>query len=65
MNVPDNYDMWAKHDSDRETELDMLPECVECGYPIQADHYFFINDEIICIDCMKENYMKRTEDYVR
>jgi formylmethanofuran dehydrogenase subunit E len=50
--------------SDREKELDKLPECEECGWPIQSAFYYEINDTIICPDCLN-HFKKRTEDYVR
>jgi formylmethanofuran dehydrogenase subunit E len=62
MNVPDNYDMWERQDCALEKELDKLPECEECGWPIQSTFYYEINDTIICPDCLN-NFKKRTEDY--
>jgi len=63
MYIPDNYDRWAEHDAERQRELDRLPECCECGNPIQDEHCYEINDELICPDCMEQNHKKRTDDY--
>lgn len=52
------------HDADLQAELDKLPVCSYCNQPIQDDYYFDINDEIICEDCLKENFRKRVDDYV-
>lgn len=63
MYIPDNYDRWAEYDAERQNELDRLPECSECGNPIQDEHCYEINGELICPDCMEENHKKRTDDY--
>ena len=64
MYVPDNYDAFLSHEAEQESYLSKLPVCCECDEPIQDDHLFEINGELICFDCMKANYMKYTEDYI-
>ena len=65
MNIPDNYDMWEQHDHEKEKQLDELPECDYCGHKIQSDHYYDIDGEILCEECLHEHYRKRTEDFIR
>lgn len=55
---------FLRHDAEQERELKKLPVCADCGEPVQDDHYYDINGEVICPDCMEANYRKRTEDYV-
>lgn len=61
--IPDNYDLWAAHDRHKESLLERLPVCDECGKRIQDDIYFDIDGELICEDCMIRKYGRRTEDY--
>lgn len=64
MNVPDNYDQWEAHEARQQKVLEALPQCEECGEPIQDDFYFDINDTIKCEDCMIRDHRKRTEDFI-
>lgn len=50
--------------AEREEEVERLPECSECGQPIQDEHCYEINDEYICEKCLVENHKKYTDDYV-
>lgn len=63
MRIPDVYDLWASHDADREKRLERLPVCADCGEPIQDDHYYLVNDEAICPDCLEIGYRKETDDF--
>ena len=60
----DNYSLWQRHDSEQEEALEKLPCCDYCGDTIQDDHYFDINGDIVCEDCLKREFRKRTEDYI-
>lgn len=62
--IPDNYDLWARHEAASERWLAKRPKCVCCGEPIQEDYLYEINDELICIDCMNTRYRKETEYFV-
>lgn len=64
MQIPDNYDRWASHDAEQERQLQKLPECCCCSEHIQDDHFFLINDEIVCEGCLNEFFRKDVEDYV-
>ena len=58
----DNYDLWRHHDAEQSRLLNRLPVCSYCGEPIQSEHFYLINDENICPDCL-ENFRKETDDY--
>jgi formylmethanofuran dehydrogenase subunit E len=62
--IPDNYDLWARHDRECEEALNRLPVCDKCKKRIQDDFYFYIEGEILCEKCMEDKYMRRTEDYM-
>lgn len=59
----DNYDKWEAHDAEQQRQLARLPECSECGEPIQTDECYEINGELICPDCLEENHRKLVDDY--
>lgn len=55
---------FAAYEDERERWLKKLPVCADCDEPIQDDHYFLINDEMICTECLICNYRKETNDYI-
>ncbi len=62
--IPDNYDLWEAHERDQQRQLERLPICADCGEPVQDDHFYLINDEVICPNCLEAGYRKEVEDYV-
>lgn len=64
MYIPDNYDLFARHDAEQEAKLQTLPRCSECENPIQDETCNQINGEIICHDCMERNHTVFTEDLI-
>lgn len=50
------------YDDEQQKWLDSLPVCAECGQPITDEECYEINDEIICPECLKDNYRRWTED---
>ena len=59
----DPYSDFLAHDREQEAQLAKLPECADCGHPVQDDHFYLINAEVICPDCLESNYRKETDDY--
>lgn len=55
---------YLRYDAEQEAKRDRLPVCVYCGEPIEADHYFLINDEIICPDCLESYFRKDIDEYI-
>lgn len=53
-----------RHSAKQERELAKLPKCAYCGEPITEEFCFEINDEIICIHCLKIYHRRDTEDYI-
>ena len=53
-----------RYEMAQERELRKLPKCAICNEPIQDEHFYLINDEPICPECLDDNYRKDTEDYV-
>ena len=42
------------YDREQSKRLAELPECRECGYPIQDEEAYYIDGEWICLECMEE-----------
>lgn len=55
---------YDRHDAEQARQLAKLPRCSECDEPITDDYLYEINDELICPDCLKENYRKWVDDYI-
>ena len=53
-----------RHMAKMDAKLNRLPRCCECDEPIQAEHCYEVNDELICPGCMKDNHRKHVDDYV-
>lgn len=60
--IPDNYDLWARHDAEQEAELQKLPKCDKCGQPMQDEYCYDIEGEHICENCLKKHYRVSVED---
>lgn len=53
-----------RHDAEQQERLKELPECSDCGEPIQDDFYYEFDCYFYCADCVSDNHRKRVEDYV-
>lgn len=53
-----------RYDAQQTKQEEKLPECSECGKKVQDDHFYEINDEVICSECLDNNHRKWVEDYV-
>jgi formylmethanofuran dehydrogenase subunit E len=58
MKVKDNYEAWEIHEANLERALAKLPVCDHCERPIQDEHYYYINGENICEECLRNNYRR-------
>ena len=65
MYCMDNLDAFYEHESDQQRMLDRCPICCECDEPIQDEECFEIDGELICCDCLKANYLRYTEDFMK
>ena len=61
MCAPDNYSQWEAHEREEERWLARRPVCEYCEEHIQDDHYFDINGEVVCPDCL-ESYFRKDID---
>ena len=53
-----------RYDTEQEKQLEKCPKCSMCDEYIQDDFLYEINDELICEECLKDNFRKPVEDYV-
>ena len=54
----DNYDLWEAQDIKKEQWRARLPKCEYCGEHIQDEHFYEIDGEILCQECLDEQYKK-------
>jgi hypothetical protein len=48
MQMPDNYDLWVRHDAEQARWLEKRPVCCCCGEPIQEEKAFRYEGEWFC-----------------
>lgn len=49
---------FERHDRQQAKRLAKLPVCDICDEPIQAEHFYLINGDNICPDCMENEFRK-------
>ena len=52
---------FERHDREQAKWLEKLPVCDYCGEPIQDDHYYLINGDNVCKDCLETEFRKDVE----
>ena len=52
------------HSAELEDKLQKMPKCSYCSEHIQDDYLYEIDGEIICEECVNENFRKNVEDYI-
>ena len=55
---------FLRHDREQQRKLDRRPKCANCDEPIQGGHFYMINDEPICPDCLESDYRKEISEYI-
>lgn len=48
----------------QEEARERLPVCADCGEHVCDDHYYLINDEVICPNCLDAGYRKDIDEYI-
>ena len=56
-----DFDRW---DAEQAREFERLPICENCGERVTDDHFYMINDEVICPGCLESDYRCETEDFI-
>ena len=51
---------YDRHEREQEQLAASLPVCDYCGKPVD-DHYYYIDGEIYCKDCLRENFYRSVE----
>ena len=60
----DPLEDFYRYDAERQKEEDKLPKCEYCGEPIMDDYLYDINGDVICEECLMDNFRKPVEDYM-
>lgn len=55
---------FERHDRERAKREKQYPKCDYCNQPIQDEHLFDINGDVMCEQCLNREFRKDTEDYV-
>lgn len=58
---PADYDAYCRA---QDKELEKVPVCADCGEHVQEDHFYLINDEVICPACLESGYRKEIYEYI-
>lgn len=58
LRTDDPVSDFLRHDEEQNRWLESLPECADCGEPIQDDHYYEYNGENICPRCNEDLHRK-------
>lgn len=53
-----------RYQEDKENQLQKMPKCSICTKHIQDDFLYEINDELICEECINNDFRKPVDDYV-
>lgn len=59
--MPDNYSLWEAYVAKLDAFLMSRPVCDWCNQHIQEDHYYRIDGEIVCPDCLDTYFRKEIE----
>ena len=59
----DPEDDFNRQDAEYARYYARLPKCERCGCTIEDEDYFNDGDEVLCEDCLKDKYRKKTHDY--
>lgn len=54
---------FERYDAEQQAKLEELPICDYCDEHIQSDYYYLIFDDVICEDCLNDNFRRNIEDY--
>lgn len=64
MKIPDNYEIWCKHQDEQERAEEALPKCCKCKRYIDDDFLYEIDGELYCEKCMKKEFRRYTDDFI-
>lgn len=56
-----DFDRWER---EQEEEEEKLPVCDICGEPIQGDYLYDLDGELVCEECLINNFRHPVEDYI-
>lgn len=62
--IPDYTEQFDAYEARLERESRRYPKCDCCEEPILGDFLYDLGKEILCENCMKDNYRKSTDDYL-
>ena len=61
-NIPDNYEIWLAHEEEKERRLARRPKCSICENHIQKEHFYEIDCEMVCEECLNLHFRRTVEE---
>lgn len=58
----DNYAIWLAHEEEKERWLARRPVCSFCDQHIQEEHFYEIDCEMVCEDCLDKHFRRTVEE---
>ena len=55
---------YEAYDRENQAWLEKHPVCDMCGEHITDEHFFLINGEKVCEECLNDHYRQDTDDYM-
>ena len=59
---------FLRHDEEQQRQLDRLPKCAYCHEPIQDNHCYAIDGDLVHLDCaidyLDSDYRVNVDDYL-
>ena len=60
----DYNDLFDAHERQKYDWLKRQPKCTVCDEHIQDEHAYNINGDLICEQCMTDNFRVSTDDFI-
>ena len=57
----DPLDDFNRYDREQTKRLEALPKCDICDEPIQHDHFYLINGDNVCPECLENEFRKEND----
>jgi formylmethanofuran dehydrogenase subunit E len=55
---------YSRYDAERQKEEESLPKCDICGEPIQDDYLYDLDGNLVCEECLIDNFKKPVDNYI-
>lgn len=60
----DPVEDYGRYSDKQEMEMERLPVCCHCTKHIDDDFLYYIEGDLWCEECMKDEFRKPTDDFI-